>query len=275
MFAIKPATAPLIDIGANLTNESFSNDFEDVIIRAQQANVRHMVVTGSDIADSRQAIELATANPQVFSATAGIHPHHAEQYSDESHAALATLLQLDAVKAVGETGLDFFRDISPREKQIESFQAHLELAKKHDKPLFLHQRESHETFLSILQEHRDALGRVVVHCFTDSANALRDYVDLDCYIGITGWICDERRGAHLLECVDSIPLNRLMIETDAPYLMPRTLKPKPKTRRNEPCTLPVVLDAVAAVRPESIEKLAVATTENAIRFFSLQQINRH
>ena len=272
MFSINRSTNPLIDIGANLTHESFSSDFDDVTARAQQANINHLIITGSDVKDSSKAIALATANPKLFSATAGIHPHHADQYSDKTHQALDELLQLDIVKAVGETGLDFFRDVSPRDQQIQSFLAHLTLAKKFNKPLFLHQRDAHGTFLEILTKHRDSVSKVVVHCFTDTAEALRDYLDLDCYIGITGWICDERRGAHLLECVDSIPLNRLMIETDAPYLMPRNLRPKPKTRRNEPCTLPVVLEAIASVRPESAEELALASTENAIQFFALQQL---
>ena len=109
----------------------------------------------------------------------------------------------------------------------------------------------------------------MVHCFTDTDRALQAYIDLDCYIGITGWICDERRGAHLLDCVSAIPLERLMIETDAPYLMPRTLRPKPKTRRNEPCTLPLVLETIASVRPESETELAVATSGNAKRFFDI------
>lgn len=269
VFSIAPSEKAIIDIGANLTHESFGNDFEDVINRAREANICHMVITGSDVKDSEQAIELSGADSTLFSATAGIHPHYAEQYNETARTTLAGLLNLDIVKAVGETGLDFFRDISPREKQIESFRAHLELAEASGKPLFLHQRESHDTFLSVLKEYRDRVGRVVVHCFTDTADALHDYLELDCYIGITGWICDERRGAHLLDCVGSIPPNRLMIETDAPYLMPRNLRPKPKTRRNEPCTLPLVLNAIASVRPESPEELAGFTTENAKRFFSL------
>ena len=271
MFSITRSENPIIDIGANLTHESFSNDFAAVTERARQANISHLIITGSDIKDSAKAIALATENTKLFSATAGIHPHHADQYSTTSHQELERLLQLDIVKAVGETGLDFFRDISPRDQQIESFLAHLTLAEKFNKPLFLHQRQAHDTFLEILKEHRNSVGDVVVHCFTDTAEALQDYLELDCYIGITGWICDERRGAHLLDCVNSIPLNRLMIETDAPYLMPRNLRPKPKTRRNEPCNLPVVLEAIASARTESAEELARASTENAIRFFALQQ----
>ncbi len=269
MFTVSPSKKPLIDIGANLTHESFKEDFSDVIKRAQSANVQHLVLTGSDLNDSLKAITIATENPSLFSATAGIHPHYADQYNVDTKSKLTELLQQYNVSAVGETGLDFFRDISPRDVQIESFIAHIELAKQFDKPLFLHQRHAHDAFLSILKEHRASLRHVVVHCFTDTAEAMQDYLDLDCYIGITGWICDERRGAHLLNCVDSIPLNRLMIETDAPYLMPRNLRPKPKTRRNEPCTLPIVLETVASVRPETVDALAQATTENAKRFFGL------
>ncbi len=270
MFTISPSESPLIDIGANLTHDSFTQDFYQVIERARQANIRHIVVTGSDLENSARALTLAAKNPKMFSATAGIHPHYADQYTNDTTAQLTQLLQQHNVSAVGETGLDFFRNISPREAQIKSFNAHIEIAQQFNKPLFLHQRDSHEAFLSILKEHRSTLGRVVVHCFTDTAKALRDYLDLDCYIGITGWICDERRGAHLLDCVDTIPLNRLMIESDAPYLTPRNLRPKPKTRRNEPCTLPLVLEAIAAARPETVDALALATTENARDFFALE-----
>lgn len=269
MFNVSPSKSPLVDIGANLTHESFASDLDQVLNRAQQANVVRMIVTGSDLQESRNAIELSRMKPEILSATAGIHPHYADQYCSETSEQLATLIANDVVAAVGETGLDYFRDISPREKQRESFIAHLELAKNSGKPLFLHQRDAHDSFLGILKEHRTELGKIVVHCFTDTAQALSDYLQLDCHIGITGWICDERRGAHLLDCVGDIPLNRLMIETDAPYLMPRTLKPKPKTRRNEPCTLPEVLRRIASVRTETDTEIARQTTGNAIDFFNL------
>jgi len=254
VFPIERCETPLTDIGANLTHESFASDFDLVLDRAAQANVQHMIVTGSDINNSKQAITIAEQYPQIFSTTAGIHPHHADQFDHTTVEQLTSLLQHEKTVAVGETGLDFFRD-----------------AIQLDMPMFLHQREAHDTFLSILKDSRDALGDVVVHCFTDTAEALNDYLKLDCYIGITGWICDERRGAHLLDCVASIPLNRLMIETDAPYLMPRNLRPKPKTRRNEPAALPVILEKIASVRPESTAEIAAATTDNARRFFTLPQ----
>jgi len=267
VFAVTPSTKPLVDIGVNLTHESFSDDFEHVVERAKDSNIQHMVVTGSDLKESVAAAKMAAENPNLFSATAGIHPHYAEQYDENTNASIASLLLQPTVRAVGETGLDYFRDISPREKQVRSFEAHIELAIENRMPMFLHQREAHKDFLPIIKTHRQALSKLVVHCFTDTADALKDYLDLDCHIGITGWICDERRGQHLLECVDSIPLNRLMIETDSPYLMPRTLKPKPKTRRNEPCTLPEILRSIASVRSESCEEIAQASTENAQQFF--------
>lgn len=274
VLTVTASDYPLIDIGANLTHDSFDQDRQQCIARATQANVVKMVITGSDLQESKKAIDLACSDPVRFSATAGIHPHYADQYDDATETTLRQMADNPQVVAVGETGLDFFRDISARDKQQQSFIAHLELAKKVRKPLFLHQRDAHATFHSILKEHQAELPRVVVHCFTDTAEALQEYLDLDCYIGITGWICDERRGKHLLECVHTIPLNRLMIETDAPYLLPRTLKPKPRTRRNEPCTLPEVLRQISRVRPESEAEIATQTTQNAITFFDLDSVDK-
>lgn len=271
-FSIERSAHELVDIGVNLTHGSFSSDLQDVIDRALEANVRHMVLTGSDMDESHNALSLARQHPEWFTATAGIHPHYASQYNAETHKQLELLISEHEVRAVGETGLDYFRDISPREQQQQSFAAHLQLASKIAKPVFLHQRNAHDDFLAILQEHRKTLKNVVVHCFTDSREALNDYLQLDCYIGITGWICDERRGRNLLESIVDIPLDRLMLETDAPYLLPRTITPKPKTRRNEPCTLPEILRTISVARGESEADIAKATTKNARVFFSLEQL---
>ena len=173
--------------------------------------------------------------------------------------------------ALGEAGLDYFRDLSPRDAQKRAFVAQLELAEAHGLPVFLHQRDAHGDFLAILREHRPNLRACVVHCFTDTRAALADYLALDCHIGITGWICDERRGQHLVEAVVDIPADRLMLETDAPYLMPRTIRPRPKTRRNEPANLPYVVQAVAAARDETVAQTAAHTTATARSFFELTQ----
>ena len=258
----------LIDIGANLTHDSFDHDFDDVLQRAHDAGVTQLVVTGASIQGSEQAAELANRHEALF-ATAGIHPHHAEETTREAISTLRAFLDNDRVKAVGETGLDFFRDFSPRPVQIKSFEQHIELAIETGLPMFLHERDAHPTFAEVLSGYRDDLGDLVVHCFTGEKEALYAYLDLDCYIGITGWICDERRGQHLLKLVRDIPDERLMIETDAPYLMPRNIKPKPKTRRNEPQYLKMVCETVAECRGKAIEVVASQTSGNARRFFNL------
>jgi TatD DNase family protein len=261
----------LIDIGANLTHDSFDHDLDEVMQRAFDAGVKQLVVTGASANGSEQAAKLARGHEALF-ATAGIHPHHAEETNSEVLGNLAKLAEHDKVVAIGETGLDFFRDFSPRPTQIKSFEQHIALAVDSGLPMFLHERDAHPTFGEVLGAHRDELSNVVVHCFTGEKEALFTYLDLDCYIGITGWICDERRGANLLELVKEIPRERLLLETDAPYLMPRTLKPKPKTRRNEPQYLTEVCRTVARVRDMPYEELALSTSDNARRFFGIPSL---
>ena len=259
----------LIDIGANLTHDSFDDDREAVIRRAADAGVRRMIITGASEQGSRDALALAESRPGSFYATAGVHPHHASEYTDSVHQTLAGLARNDAVVAVGECGLDYFRNFSPPEAQRDAFARQLELAAVSGKPVFLHQRDAHADFVRMLTPAMDRLSAGVAHCFTGDADALCDYLDLGLYIGITGWICDERRGEHLREIVRDIPLDRLMIETDAPYLLPRTLVPKPKSRRNEPMYLREVLRVVADAAGMTEPDIAEATTRNAERFFGI------
>jgi TatD DNase family protein len=173
------------------------------------------------------------------------------------------------VVAVGECGLDYFRNFSPREAQLEAFRRQLDIARDTGLPVFLHQRDAHDDFVEILESALPEISRAVAHCFTGEHESLREYLAMGLYIGITGWICDERRGQHLHDIVEVIPDDRLLIETDAPYLLPRTIRPKPKTRRNEPMYLPEVLKVVAEARGQSLEHVAQVTTENARRFFNL------
>ena len=259
----------LIDIGANLTHTSFAGDLAQVLQRAQAAGVAQLIVTGASAEGSVAAMQLAQAHPDRLFATAGVHPHHASDYDAFTESLLGDLLQNQAVRAGGECGLDYNRNFSPREAQLFAFERQLALCAEHRKPAFLHQRDAHQDFIGVLKNFRSALPAVVVHCFTGVAEELHDYLDLDCHIGITGWICDERRGQHLLPLMPSIPADRLMIETDAPYLLPRTLKPAPKDRRNEPAYLPFVLRTVAHARGESAETLAASTTATARAFFAL------
>jgi len=259
----------LIDIGCNLTHDSFDVDREAVLERAWRAGVIQMVVTGASEAGSRAALELARAYPGELYATAGVHPHLASGFTDESEALLRELAACEGVVAVGETGLDYFRDFSPRGVQREVFRRQLQIGVDSGLPLFLHLRDAHEDFRAILAEYRADLVDVVVHCFTGSREEMRTYLEMECYIGITGWICDERRGTHMKEYLGDVPADRLLVETDAPYLKPRNLRPKVKTHRNEPCWLPWVVGTLAAARGETAEVLAAQTTANARRFFRL------
>jgi TatD DNase family protein len=259
----------LVDIGCNLTHDSFDKDREQVIRHANEAGVSQIVVTGASAAGSTAAWELARHYPNHLFATAGVHPHHAADYTDETDLHLRQLLLEPEVVAVGEAGLDYFRDFSPHPAQKKAFEAQIQIAIDAQMPLFLHQRDAHADFFAILKNCRDQLSNVVVHCFTDTREALHDYIDIDCHVGITGWICDERRGGHLKELVGDIPANRLLIETDAPYLKPRNLRPKLKSHRNEPRILPWVLGTVAACRGESPLVTAENTSRNAREFFNL------
>ena len=259
----------LIDIGANLTHGVFADDLDQVLRDAQTRKIDKIIVTGATLQDSRDALQLAKTYPGRLLATAGIHPHHADETDDTSIEALRVLAQAPEIRAIGETGLDFFRDFSPRESQIKSFEAHIQLAIESGLPLFLHERDAFPTFRDLLAPHRDQLGNIVVHCFTGEAEALHAYIDLDCYIGITGWVCDERRGTHLLPLLKDIPDTRLLIETDSPYLMPRNISPKPKSRRNEPQFLTHVVQFLAEQMNDSYENIAARTTRNAMTFFNI------
>ncbi len=258
----------LIDIGANLAHDIFVADLPEVLDRARAAGVAQIVVTGSCADSNLRALALAREHRGRLHASAGLHPHHASQWNAALDAQIREHASLPEVVSLGDCGLDYFRDLSPRAEQRHAFAAQLAIAIDTGKPLFLHQRDAHEDFHAMLREHRPQLGAVVVHCFTDTRAALEDYLALDCHIGITGWICDERRGAQLIDTVRLIPDQRLMVETDSPYLLPR-MAPKTSSRRNEPCTLPWVIRALASARNSSEAHLAAVTTATARQFFAL------
>ena len=259
----------LVDIGANLTHESFRHDFDDVLARARANGIAQLVVTGASAQGSLDASALAQTHPGLLFATAGVHPHHASDFDADTEALLRELHARAEVVAVGETGLDYHRNFSPREAQLFAFERQLQLAIESGKPLFLHQRDAHADFLRLMDGVRGRIGCAVVHCFTGEKNELFDYLDRDFYIGITGWICDERRGTHLRELVAHIPAERLLLETDAPYLLPRNVKPMPSHRRNEPMYLAHICAEVARDRGEDLALTAANATAAARRFFDL------
>src|SRR5258705_1581706 len=262
----------LVDIGINLVHSSHDPDRAAVLERARAAGVCQMVVTGSQLAGIERAVELVHKYPGVLTATAGIHPHHASDHDAAATLSLRQWLARPEISAAGECGLDFYRDYSPRTAQLASFRAQLELAADCGKPVFLHQRDAHVDFIGVVKEFRPQLKRAVAHCFTGTVDEARACLDLDLHIGITGWINDERRGRHLREVVRYVPADRLMVETDGPYLMPRDLVPKPASRRNEPMYLPHIVATVAAARGENVEQTALATTRPAREFFALPSL---
>lgn len=263
----------LIDIGVNLSNSQYKNDIEDVLMRAQEVGVEKMVLTGTSIAESEAVISLCEQYkerfPQMLYCTVGIHPHEASSFNSQSIGALKEYSNHDSVVAIGETGLDFNRNFSSKQDQEKAFEQQIEIAVENKMPLFLHERDAEKRQLEILNSHINVLPKAVIHCFTGNKSALFSYLDLDLYIGITGWICDERRGEELQNIVKNIPLDRLMVETDAPYLLPRNIHPRPKSRRNEPAFLHHVIDGITDHRQESAKTIAEASANTAIEFFNL------
>ena len=258
----------MIDIGSNLTHASFATDLDEVLARAVAAGVTRQIVTGAALASSTAAAALAAARPGGLWSTAGFHPHHAAAYDPAHREDLIALLRRPEVVAVGECGLDYHRNLAPPAAQRAAFADQLEIAVAVGKPVFLHQRDAHEDFLAILRSFADRL-RGVAHCFTGGRGELDDYLSLGLSIGVTGWVCDERRGSQLREAVGAIPATRLMVETDSPYLLPRDLDPQPRSRRNEPMHLPHVVRRIAQLRGEDWSDVAAASTLTAETFFGL------
>jgi TatD DNase family protein len=263
----------LIDIGVNLSNNRFADDLDQVIERALATNIKQLVLTGTSVQETQKVIEICDSleqkYPNTLYATAGIHPHDADELNSEKLTILSTLADSDAVVAIGETGLDFNRNFSTTANQISAFEAQLELAAEKKMPLFMHERDAAEKQIEIITDYRDHFTRGVIHCFTGDKQTLYRYLDLDLYIGITGWVCDPKRGEQLRKIVADIPLNRLMIETDAPYLIPKNMPQPPKNRRNEPAFLGYVLEEIQNQRSETVETIAQATTANAKQFFNI------
>ncbi len=266
-------TLQLVDIGVNLSDKSFDKDRDEVVSRALEQGVTTMILTGTSLAESQQVLGLARKYAGHCFCTAGIHPHGAKEANSQAFNELKSLFSEPEVVAVGETGLDFNRDFSPRPVQEKVFENQLELAIECGLPLFCHERDASERFAEIIKSFRDQISKLVVHCFTADKMALYRYLDLDCHIGITGWICDERRGTHLHPLMKDIPANRLMVESDSPWLLSRTLTTKPKNRRNEPAFLPEVIQMIATHTGQTPEQVGQQTRETSLAFFNLTSLH--
>jgi len=251
---------------------AFDRDRDAVIARAGAAGVKALVITGNDMENSAGAAAFVRENAHLnCKSTAGVHPHNAKDWNEQTFSRLEELAAFSGsnIRAIGECGLDYNRNFSPQDAQRKCFEDQLKLAVKIGKPVFLHERDAFGDFFSILKQYRAFLPGAVVHCFTGQRWELEAYLSIDCYIGITGWVCDERRGGHLIPLLATIPANRLLLETDAPYLLPRTLprSVKGKSGRNEPCFLPHIAASVAGILGKTPEQIAEETSDNAERLF--------
>lgn len=262
-----------IDIGINLTNRQFQNDADDIIQNALDADVVQMILTGTSVKNSEESARIAAAYSGVLYSTAGIHPHDAKSFDGQSTAKLKALLKMKHVVSVGECGLDFDRDFSPRDKQEQCYKAQLELAIAVQKPLFLHERAAFNRFVAITNEYLPQLPKAVVHCFTGSLQEAKTYLDQGFYLGFTGAISDTNRFAHLKEVLQYVPLDRMLIETDAPFMLPKnvpkTMLTKYHERRNEPAFLPYVAGTIAQYKGVGLDVIAKHSTENAKAFFGI------
>jgi len=250
----------LFDTHAHLDFPQFDRDREGLIaeLRAQRVAV---INAGFDLTTSRAALELAGRHPHVFAAC-GFHPHEAKAFSPQAREALEGLLRRGAV-AVGEIGLDYYRDLSPREAQLSAFRAQLRLARKLDLPVILHYREAGEDFFRVLAEEGPVRG--VWHAFSGDAALARRALALGLHLGIGGPLT-YRKNEPLREAVKLVPLNRLLIETDAPFLPPEPFRGK----RNDPLKVRLVALRLAELLGLPLEELAEATFENACRLFGIR-----
>ena len=259
----------LIDIGLNLMHKSFRKDRKEIIEEAKKVGVSKFIITGTNVKSSQIASEYALNYPDVLYSTSGVHPHDAKTCNDKTLNELQKIAENPSVVAIGECGLDYNRDFSPRDVQREWFEKQIKLAEELNIPLFLHERDAHEDMYNILEKHEKIAKKAVIHCFTGTKREAENYIDLGCYIGVTGWICDMKRGKSLQEAVSVIPSDKLMIETDAPFLIPKNFDNKPKKNRNEPKYLPHILNTIANYKNEDVEKLGKEVTKTTKKFFKI------
>ena len=216
----------ICDIACNFTSDRFASDLDEVINRALKKNVKNFVLLCSELEEVNKILEIKDSYPSNIFYTYGTHPHNANTFDSNSIPLLNSLISDRRPNAIGEIGLDYFRNHSSQEEQIFAFEEQIKIALDNGLPIYLHQRDAHDDFINLLKKYKNDIKKGVVHCFTGTKNQLDEYLNMGLYIGLTGWICDERRNKELRESIKSIPIDRLMIETDSPYLIPRNLPSK-------------------------------------------------
>jgi TatD DNase family protein len=258
-----PGLAPLIDTHAHIDSEDYNTDRDEVIRRAWEFGLTAMVTVGFEPADWDKTLRITAEHPQIYAAL-GIHPNSADQTNDETMARLAALSRDHSAVALGETGLDYYRDYVPHQTQQESFRAHLALARDLDLPIIIHTRDAHTDVLEILRT--DGKGtRGVMHAFSgDMAYAL-ECIELGYMISLAGPVTF-RKAVDRHVVARGVPLDWLLVETDCPYLTPEPFR----GRRNEPAYVAYTARAIANLRGESLERVAMLTSNNAKRLFGLR-----
>ncbi|VDN52960.1 unnamed protein product [Dracunculus medinensis] len=271
----------------------FENDFGDVVVRAKQAGLQKIIVTGTNLEISEKAKNLASLHPGFLYFTAGIHPHDAKTFDENSYYALEQLCADQRCVAVGECGLDYNRNFSTPDVQKVVFEKQVKLACSIKKPLFVHQRDAHVDVLNILAKFKETLPPTVIHCFTGTSNEAVDCINNGYYIGLTGFLWKDRseNGVKNALMNRKIPLDRLVLETDSPFMYPkindknipknikdrisshsRKLHQFSSFNRNEPSALAAICDLVAAYLDEDPIKVAQITSENARNIFFLNKV---
>ena len=258
----------LIDIGANLTHPQLYDQLDLVVDNIVSSDTGSVIITSSNLNDTVIALDIISKYPDIFYTTVGYHPHNAKDFKIEHINKINKYSKNNKVIAIGECGLDYYREYSSVEQQIFCFENHLIIAKDNNMPIFLHERQAHGDFIALLKKYKHDIDKAVVHCFTGQKKELEAYLDLGCYIGITGWISDLDRGQHLHDLIKYIPKDKLMIETDSPYLIPKNL-PFKHDGVNQPSYLNYVAESIAECLNKDITFIQEIVTENTKNFFSL------
>jgi TatD DNase family protein len=260
----------LADSCFNINHESFKNDLGDILDAANNVGVEYFFCPASKEKEIVDLINLSESYQKNIFCSVGIHPHYASDLKPSTIQNLQKYLGNEHVRAIGEIGLDYYRNFQSPEIQKKCFNAFLELASTHQYPLFLHHREAFDDFYPMIKNCIGEVPESIVHCFTGTKSELKKFLDLGLYIGITGWVCDPKRGADLREIIKYIPLDRLLIETDAPYLVPKNMVNKPRNNRNEPLFLEHIATNISELLNIDKALLAEETTKNFKKLFRIQ-----
>jgi TatD DNase family protein len=257
------------DIGVNLPNGRVA--IESIIARASAAGVNSIMLTGTSVSESQKALDLCLLYANSLYSTAGVHPHYAQDVSADFIEQLRLIANHNQVVAIGECGLDFNRNFSSKAEQLKVFEQQLALAVDCKKPVFLHERDAFAEQIHLLTKYRSKLVGGVVHCFTGNLEQMQAYLALDLYIGVTGWVCDSKRGQDLQEAVKHLPLDRLLLETDSPYLRPKGLPNNRKLDRgsNEPAYLPFIAEQLANIMERELGVVQAHSVANSRNLFGV------